>query len=94
MGEKLRRSEVLEEMARDELRRNWHRFCDCDSFDGRDTFTERMEALGYVRLRKVRKADVLDEPFAAERGIELGGYLWELTPKGRAALQSPAEEEK
>lgn len=73
----------------DDLRRNWGAFCDCDPFHGADTFTDRMEAEGYIRLRPVRKAD-LEESFAAERGIERGGNLWELTAKGRKALTREA----
>ena len=37
---------------------------------------------------KVRKSDVEDDAFAAERGIELGGWMWELSPAGRAALEA------
>lgn len=69
----------------DDLRKHWGAFCDCDHFNGADTFIERMEAAGYARLRPVRKAD-LQTSFAAERGIESGGNLWELTRKGELAL--------
>lgn len=71
--------------AREDLRANWGAFCDADPFEGADTFAERMEACGFIRLRMVRKSD-LEESFAAERGIEAGGYLWELSKAGRAAL--------
>lgn len=46
------------------------------------TVAEPLEACGLVISRKVTKAD-LAEPFAAERGIEKGGFLWELTAAGR-----------
>lgn len=75
------------------LRKNWGAFCDADPFEGADTFIERMEGRGYIRLRKVTKAD-LSESFAAERGIEKGGNLWELTKKGRAALSTKHGGEK
>lgn len=71
----------------DDLRKHWRAFCDADPFEGADTFTDRMEARGYIRMRKVRKAD-LQESFAAERGIEPGGYIWELTAKGHKVLDT------
>lgn len=45
--------------------------------------TEALEAAGLVVWRKVKRSD-LEEPFAADRGIEKGGVLCELTAKGRA----------
>ncbi len=79
----------------DDLRKHWHAFCDADPFEGSDTFTERMEARGYIRLRRVTKAD-LAESFAAERGIEPGGNVWILTAKGEkiASPLSPGMGEK
>jgi hypothetical protein len=74
--------------ARDDLRKHWHDFCDCDPFEGLDTFAERMEAAGYARLRPVKRSDIQDDPFAAERGIEPGGYLWELTAEGHKAIEA------
>lgn len=71
----------------DDLRKHWHAFCDADPFEGADTFIERMDARGYVHLRRVTKADINNDSFAAERGIELGGNLWELTAKGRKAIE-------
>ena len=70
----------------EELRKHWHDFCDCDPFPTREDFPERMEAAGLIRLRPVTRRDVAEDPFAAERGIELGGSLWELTAKGRKAM--------
>jgi len=74
--------------AADDLRKNWDKFCDADHFDGSDTFIERMEAEGLIELVSVT-ADALADPFAAERGIERGSYMWQLTNAGRAALEGP-----
>lgn len=74
--------------ARHWLREHWNAFCDADIFPvDRDEFTERLEEFDLIHTRKVRRAD-LDVSFAAERGIEMGGYLWELTPKGSSVLKS------
>ena len=75
----------------DDLRKYWGVFCDADPVP--DGFIERMESAGYARLRPVKKAD-LAESFAAERGIEQGGQLWELTKKGHNAIAADAEEPK
>lgn len=72
------------------LRVHWNTFTDADPVP--EGFVEAMEVAGFARLRPVRKADVDDDPFAYERGIEIGGMLWELTPAGRAAL-SPRDDE-
>ena len=69
--------------ACDDLRKYWSAFCDADPTP--DNFIDRMETAGFVRLRKVCRSD-LDEAFAAERGVEKGGLLWELTKSGRASL--------
>ena len=61
----------------------WHAFCDADPVPLE--FIDDMEKAGFVELRSVEDAD-LDEAFAAERGIEAGGLLWELTDAGRRAL--------
>lgn len=74
---------------RDDLRKHWHSFCDADPFPGSDTFAQRMEDRGYARLRRVKLSDIESDPFAAERGIEVGGSLWELTEKGHAAFGEP-----
>jgi hypothetical protein len=68
---------------RHDLRQHWADFCNADYHD--DGFIERMEAAGLAHLRNV-VVDDLDEPFAAERGIEPGGMLWELTSLGHAVL--------
>jgi hypothetical protein len=70
----------------DDLRKHWRDFCDCDFFEGYDTFPDRMEERGYITLRSVTRRD-LDESFAAERGIVKGGTIWVLTEKGRAAME-------
>jgi hypothetical protein len=72
---------------REDLRKHWHDFCDADPFEGGDTFAERMEARGFIRLRPVKKAD-LEQAFAAERGIEPGGMLWELTKIGELLMET------
>lgn len=76
--------------ARRWLREHWHAFADADIIPvDRDEFTDRLDEFGLISLRKVRKSD-LDVSFAAERGIELGGYLWELTEKGHFVLDATA----
>jgi len=70
----------------DELRAHWHSFCDCDVFEGADTFAERMEDAGLIELRDVEQSDIDENPFASELGIELGGMIWVLTDAGRAIL--------
>ncbi len=88
-------SELLSErewQARHWLREHWNAFADADIIPvDRDEFTDRLEEFGLISLRKVRKAD-LDVSFAAERGIELGGHLWELTEKGHSVLDAAAVE--
>lgn len=66
-----------------DLRAHWNAFCDCDHTD--PDFIDRMRDAGFVRLRAVKRSD-LEESFAAERGIELGGHVWELTAKGSREL--------
>lgn len=68
-----------------ELRAHWMSFCDADAFAGSADFPERMEASGLIELVEVDD-DALDDPFAAERGIERGGLMWQLTDAGRRAL--------
>jgi hypothetical protein len=75
----------IEQSAFDELPKRWADFCDCDPFPGSDTFAERMEAAGLIYLRLVEDDD-LDDSFAAERGIEAGGNVWDLTDEGRRAM--------
>ncbi len=70
----------------DDLRAYWHLFCDCDLFEGADTFAERMEAAGLIELRDVEQSDIDSVMFASELGIELGGMIWVLTDAGLAAL--------
>ncbi len=78
--------------ARHWLREHWNAFCDADIIPvDRDEFTERLEEFDLIHFRKVRKVD-LDISFAAERGIEMGGYLWELSSKGRSVLEAASLE--
>jgi hypothetical protein len=69
----------------EDLRENWHNFCDCDYFVGAADFPERMEAAGLIELVPVDD-DALEDPFADERGILPGGMMWKLTEAGRNAL--------
>ena len=81
------RDDVERLAAENELRAYWTAFCDADPLPiSKDEFTDRMERAGFITLRKVTKAD-LQESFAAERGIEKGGFIWVLTNKGSAALK-------
>ena len=61
----------------------WGARCDADPLQ--DVLDNLMEKHGYATWRDVT-ADDVEAPFAAERGIFLGGSLLELTPEGRAAL--------
>lgn len=78
------------------LRRYWDDFCECDwgridnhacckDVDLEDAWM----TAGLIYLRSVDEDD-LDDVFAAERGIEPGGNVWDLTDAGRAAL-APSE---
>jgi hypothetical protein len=59
----------------------WTAFCDGEKHLVPEGFEEQAEKLGLIHFRKVTKSD-LQESFAAERGIEKGGSVWELTPIG------------
>lgn len=73
----------------DELRRYWSAICDCDEVPiDTDEFKERAERLGLIRWRSVTRRDVDATPFAWELGIEVGGMMYELTAKGRDALET------
>lgn len=72
----------------DEIRRYWGAICDCDVVPiDTDEFKDRAERLGFLRWRAATKRDVEATPFAADLGIEVGGMIWELTAKGRKALE-------
>lgn len=83
-------SELLTEdewRARDDLRKYWHAFCDCDVIPiDRDDFTDRLEKFGLIDWSTVTKRDLAETSFAAERGLELGGFCWKLTTKGHAVF--------
>jgi len=66
------------------LRAYWDARCDADPVP--DGFDEEMEAAGFITARAVTEEDVEEESFAYERGIVLGGLVWELTPEGRAVF--------
>jgi hypothetical protein len=72
----------------DDFRRYWYAFSQCDAIpiDG-DDFTDRLEADGYIEMRKVTKRVLAETSFADELGFELGGWYWALTKKGLAALE-------
>lgn len=65
-----------------ELFQCWNDFCDADAVP--EGFIERMDKAGLVDLIPVTK-HALQEPFAAERGIEPSGTMWRLTHAGRKA---------
>lgn len=71
----------------DDFRKYWNAFADADviPIDG-DDFTARLEAEGYIEMEKVTRRLLRDVSFPEERGLELGGWCWALTDKGRAAL--------
>ncbi|ABS68852.1 hypothetical protein Xaut_3624 [Xanthobacter versatilis] len=77
--------------AAQKLRAYWHPRCDADPVPCE--FDEDMEAAGLITIREVTKYDLDDDCFAAERGIELGGWLWELTESGRATLVEAKKQE-
>jgi len=70
----------------------WHDRCDADPVP--PEFDQDMEAAGLIAFRAVTKRNVEESSFATELGIELGGYLWELTDAGRAALSEGASHEQ
>lgn len=82
MAETLRLTEA-EWRDRESLRRHWDDFCDADPVP--EDFIDRMDDAGFVTLRKVTRDD-LNTSFAAELGIEKGGWVWELTDLGRQVL--------
>lgn len=76
--------------ARDDLRKYWNAFCDCDLIPiDRDRFIERLEEYGLVEWSKVTKRDMQATSFAADLGLELGGMCWKLTAKGHNILNEP-----
>ena len=74
---------------REMLRTHWGSFCDADATP--EDFTDRMEKAGFIRFRSVT-ADDLEDPFAAERGIEKNGFIWVLTAAGRRVLAKEPEQ--
>ena len=71
--------------APENFARAWNAFCDADYHDigiPYDDFVGHGESNGLFELRAVEPDD-LDDAFAYERGIEIGGSIWELTEKGR-----------
>jgi len=81
-------SELLTEdewRARDDLRKYWHAFCDCDVIPiDTDDFTDRLEKFGLIEFSTFTKRDAGQTSFMEERGLEIGGPCWKLTAKGHA----------
>lgn len=75
---------------REEFRRDWASFCDCDPVA--EDFPERMEAAGFIELGS---ADELPEdPFVWEKyGDDPPTTVWLLTPAGRSLLNAAEEQE-
>ena len=84
MGERMTEAQVR---AGEMLRQHWDAFCDGDRGNIPADFEDTVEAAGLIEMRAVTEDD-LDDPFAAERGIEAGGSVWCLTPAGLAYLAS------
>jgi hypothetical protein len=74
----------LSEAQMEDLTCNWDAACDCDwqcvTTDTAD-FWERQEEAGFAELVPVDE-DALQDSFASERGIQLGGMMYRLTPLG------------
>lgn len=69
----------------DQFPDKWDHFCDGEQGDA--SFIDSAEALGLVQLMPVKR-EHLEDAFAAERGIEKGGYVWELTKAGRIRYEA------
>jgi hypothetical protein len=85
-AEIVRLAEALTDTQRLDLTERWDQFCDKDELSGNrdpDEYTADLLLDGFADMRGVEPDD-LDNPFAYERGIEEGGWLYELTPLGRA----------
>ena len=83
----------LTKAQREHLTTNWDAACDCDWGDvttETSNFFERQEAAGFAQCVHVTEDDV-DGDFAWERGIEIGGRMWELTPLGLAVRTALTE---
>jgi len=65
------------------MRAFWADFCDAEPVP--PEFIDDMEVARFSELTPTTDDD-LNSPFAYERGIERGGYVWRLTEAGRAAL--------
>lgn len=84
----LRLIAMIERQAAAELRQHWGAFTVADLVPA--GFIERMEAAGFAELVPVTK-EALEEPFAAELGIEPGGMMWQLTQLGCEALATTGQ---
>lgn len=97
IGQRIRRGDLRREILdrhyvhpRKLLCDHWHTFCDADPIPDFDTFTETLEAVGLIALVPVT-SDALSESFSAERGLEKGGMMWQLTKHGRVVFESERE---
>jgi hypothetical protein len=82
-GVKLTAGDMLRAYWNDACAADWHLIPDCP-----EDFMEQMEGAGLAYCRPVEDED-LEQAFAFELGIESGGFVWDLTPAGRAALEQP-----
>lgn len=78
---------LLTQYATSELRKHWGDFTDADQVP--EGFIERMEEMGFVELVEVTN-EALEDFLCAERGIERGGLMWQLTEDGRNAYTRDA----
>lgn len=76
----------MTDIPTNDFKKNWSSFCDADQFEGREDFAERMEAAGLIELVPVDN-NALDDAFAAQRGIEKGGFMWRATDAGLRVLR-------
>lgn len=97
LADRLREARGVMQLYYD-LTQNWDAFCDADPLPypaGDDTdaeFPQRLEAGGYVELVPADR-EALEDPFAAERGIEPGGQMWRLTDHGKQARTAIARKD-
>lgn len=96
------RKEGEDRFVKDQFADIWDDFSDSDyhlDYDV-DEFLAKAEGSGLIECVPVT-CEALDDPFAAERGIQPNGMMWQLTAAGlaryRVARSSPArlqEEDK
>lgn len=79
---------MVEPFFRDMFPAMWDDYADANWQLVKDptAFLEQCEDAGLAELVPVDN-DALDDPFAAERGIEPGGMMWRLTALGRSRYE-------